>query len=69
MIKTIFFSANPDKIPAQGYWDQALLVDILSMSIFKNMEAPDGAVVVIPAPYQGEYIKEINTELPELRFC
>ena len=39
MIKTIFFSANPDKIPAQGYWDQALLVDILSMSIFKNMGA------------------------------
>lgn len=68
MIKTIFFSANPDKIPAQGYWDQALLVDILSMSIFKNMEAPDGAVVVIPAPYQGEYIKEINTELSKYKW-
>lgn len=68
MINIQWVSFNPDS-PAQGYWDQALLNDILSDKIFKNMQDSDGGIVVIPAAYQGKYINEINKELNKLKWC
>lgn len=63
MIEIKYYSADPDKTPASGYWDQALLSDLLSHPVFKNMNAPKGAIVILPAPYQGQFIDKINAEL------
>lgn len=62
MLNIVYFSANPES-PASGYWDQALLADILKNPVFKNFPESNGAIVVIPGPYQGKFIKEINAEL------
>lgn len=62
MVDIKYFSANPDS-PADGYWDMALLKDILAQPAFKTIEAPDGAIVIIPGKYQAKFIDEINKEL------
>lgn len=63
MINVIYYTAKLDTIPAHSYWDQALITDILQRPVFKNMQAPNGAVIVLPGAYQGEYIKKINDML------
>lgn len=62
-----YFSARPES-PAEGYWDQALLNDILSSPVLKNIEAPDGAIIIIPGAYQATFIKEINEELAKYKW-
>lgn len=62
MIKILFYSANPES-PASGYWDQAMLSDLLQAPVFKNMDAEGGAIVVLPGAYQKDFIKTINAEL------
>lgn len=54
-----FLSFNPDS-PARGYWDQALLEDILKNPVVKNVTAENGSIIVIPGAYQSKYINEIN---------
>lgn len=61
-MKPIYYVAD-DKIMASGYWDMAMLDDLLSKPIFKNMEDDGGAIFVIPGAYQAKFIKEINEEL------
>lgn len=68
MVKVEWFSFDPEKTPAKGYWDQALLYDILEKPVFKNMNVDDGAVVILPAPYQGPYIKQINEHLSQYKW-
>ena len=64
MLTTIFYSAKPKEHPATGYWDQALLLDLLSNPILKNMvPQKKGAIVIIPGAYQGQYVDHINQEL------
>lgn len=48
--------------PAEGYWDQALIKDILADPIFEELNNK-GAIVILPGAYQASYIKEINREL------
>lgn len=62
MLKVHFLSCNPES-PAEGYWDQTLLKDILAEPIFASIPDDRGAVVVIPGAYQGNFIKQINQEL------
>lgn len=57
-----YLSLNP-KSPASGYWDQALVSDVLKNPILEHMHAPNGAIIVIPGAYQANYIKQINEEL------
>ena len=61
-MKIEYYSANPES-PASGYWDQALLSDILSHGIFERIDSEGGAIVVIPGPYQAGYINKINDHL------
>lgn len=67
MTNILYFSANP-KSPAEGYWDQALVSDILKSGVFKRFPDSKGAIVVIPGPYQGDYIKQINKKLSEFEW-
>lgn len=67
-MKIIYYSADPEKTPASGYWDQALLSDILSKPVFKNMYAPKGAIFVVPGAYQGDHVKKINEELSKYKW-
>lgn len=67
MINIEFLSFNEGS-PASGYWDQALIEDIFAQPVFQRMTAPGGAVVVIPAPYQGEHIEEINDWLSKYKW-
>lgn len=63
MVKIYFYSANPES-PPSGYWDQALIEDLLQSPQFTNMAASkDGAVVVIPGKEQAAYIDQINKYL------
>lgn len=63
-MKTVFYSANPQS-PASGYWDQALLTDILLSPIFKRIDANKGAIIVIPGAYQADHIGDINKMLSQ----
>lgn len=45
--------------PAQGYWDQTLLGDLL-----KDYQS-DRQVIVIPGAYQGELVDDISMELAQ----
>lgn len=53
--------------PASGYWDQALIGDVLNDPIFEAMDS-NGAIVILPGAYQGDYIKQINQELAKLEW-
>jgi len=66
-MKIEYYSANPES-PASGYWDQALLSDILSHGIFERIDSEGGAIVVIPGPYQAGYINKINDHLGQYKW-
>lgn len=80
-IQVIFLSLNTDT-PARGYWDMAMLEDLLNykhgrplrayefeFSEARELNKQDGAVVVLPARAQAHLIKEINEELNKLKWC
>lgn len=67
MLQPVFYSANP-KSPASGYWDQALLTDLLSHPAIKNMNQEGGAIVVIPGAYQANHIGDINEILSQYKW-
>jgi len=58
--------------PPHSYWDQTFLDDIFKDSRFYEYVGPlediDGAIIVIPGAYQGEYIDQINAELGKLKW-
>lgn len=60
-MKPLFLSLKKD-VPADSYWDQSFLKDIL-----KSIEKyeTDRQVVVIPGAYQGDIIPEINQYLAQ----
>lgn len=59
-MKPIFLSLKKD-VPASGYWDQTLLIDLLSE--IPEMPESDRKVIIIPGAYQGDIIPQINEEL------
>lgn len=68
-MKVIWLSVK-DGTPARGYWDQKLLEEL-----FKGCEHVETssiepetreAIVVIPGPYQAEYIDQLNAELAKV---
>lgn len=67
-MKVVYYSANPDKHPASGYWDQAMLGDLLQAPVFKNWNPEDGAVVILPGAYQAKYIDKINSDLGKYKW-
>lgn len=64
MINVLYYSPNP-KSPNMGYWDHALLNDILSHPLFKRMHGGEGSIIVIPGKDQADYIAEINKTISE----
>ena len=78
-IPVVFLSLNPDT-PARGYWDMGMLEDIFSGQMWKPAtsyaydivpsleQAQDGAVVVLPARAQVDYIEQINEALAPLKW-
>lgn len=59
-----------DDTPARGYWDQVLLERLFyKFNHTEKNEDLEGAIVVIPGAYQGEYIDRINEELNKLKWC
>lgn len=78
-IPVVFYSPNPDR-PPRGYWDMGMLEDIFSGDMWRPAtsyryeildslkDAQDGAVVVIPARDQYEFIDEINEALSALKW-
>lgn len=49
--------------PANGYWDQALLQDILAEPIFQKTDYPNGGIFILPGAYNGDHIDKINSYL------
>lgn len=66
MLKVDFLSFGPH--PAEGYWDQTMLKDILASEVFKHFDNAGGALCVIPGEYQGRYIKDINIYLSRYKW-
>lgn len=76
-ISVVWKSYNPDS-PSRGYWDQGLLYDLLSNKLwqpamgfeFDHSESfdsvDDGAILVIPARSNVDYIHEINKDIQKL---
>lgn len=54
----IVYLSVKEGTPAQGYWDQAFLADLLS-----DLPEGDRTPVVIPGAYQGDVVDQINVEL------
>lgn len=55
---TPIYLSVKDGTPAEGYWDQALIADLL-----EDIPEGDRQVFVIPGAYQGGFAKRINEEL------
>ncbi len=81
-VPVIWKSYNPDS-PATGYWDQAMVKDLLEnqmwlpvggvtfwhfLSFDDDRIDNDGAIVVIPARSNFEYIDQINKDLSRLKW-
>lgn len=65
----VWLSVKQDT-PARGYWDQRLLEDFFQDAKHHvTVDGLDGAVVVIPVPYQKHLVREINAELAKLKWC
>lgn len=69
-MNVVWLSCRKDT-PGRGYWDQTLLEQILVNCNHYTEVSPDldGAVVIIPGAYQGQYIDQINQELAKLQWC
>lgn len=70
MAKVEFLSFKEGS-PASGYWDQALLTDMLNHYLIQNALAncdDSGAVMVIPGAYQADYLRFINRELEKYKW-
>jgi hypothetical protein len=57
---TIKYISFKKGTPADGYWDQAFIQDILSDPIFKNNDDPTGGIFILPGPYNGDYVDNLN---------
>lgn len=63
MIPYTFLSLK-EGTPATGYYDHALITDLLSDPMFTKLEENDeGCIVILPGAYQADKIKEINKYL------
>lgn len=78
MVPVVWKSYNPDS-PSRGYWDQGLVEDLLSnklwnptggysFSHYESFNLPEidnlsGAIVVIPARSNTEYVDKLNEDL------
>lgn len=79
VVQVWWWNANLDA-PARGYWDQAMLADLLDGDLwwpadgylFQPLEGDerptDGAVVVVPGGANAEYVDRLNADLAELRW-
>lgn len=61
-----YLSFDP-KSPADGYWDQAFIKDILDNKMFEDLPV-DGEIVILPGAYQAKYIREINKYLSQFKW-
>ena len=74
MINVVWQTYN-NKVPNRGYWDQALLEDLLAGDDFNHLEnngkLPDlgGAIVIIPARSHYNLINIIDKDLAKLDWC
>lgn len=70
-VKYTFLSVK-EGTPAKGYWDQALLTDILNHPLFEEVPIisamEDGGIVIIPGSYQSDFINQINQSLSRLNW-
>lgn len=66
-MKHIQYLSVKEGTPADGYWDQAFIGDLLNDPIFDEVDS-NGAIVILPGAYQADYIKEINSELSKLEW-
>lgn len=67
MIPYQFLSLEPNT-PATGYWDHALIRDLLDNRTFRNYKGHDGSIVILPGAYQADRIVEINAYLNTLKW-
>ena len=78
----VVFQSYKAETPARGYWDQAMLEDLFSRSLwnpvngysfrFISMEdvvPADGAIVVFPARAQADCIDKLNADIDRLKWC
>lgn len=61
-----FLSVSKD-IPADSYWDMALLKDIFKDNRFTD-EPSDGGIVVLPGEYHARFISQVNKELSKYKW-
>lgn len=69
MNNVVFLSVKTD-VPADSYWDQQLLKDLLSECRQSyTTDGLDEAIVIIPGAYQFDVVSKINKELAKLKKC
>lgn len=69
MNNVVFLSVKED-VPADSYWDQQLLKDLLSdCRKSYSVDGLEEAIVIIPGAYQSDVIDKINAQLAKLKKC
>lgn len=69
VMQVVWLSVDPN-IPADSYWDQTLLKELLRDCKHRyRITDQKEAIVIIPGAYQGKYIDNINKELSKLDKC
>lgn len=61
------FLSLKEGTPATGYWDHALIKDILKDPLFTPIMG-EGSIIILPGPYQADKIKEINKYLSSFKW-
>lgn len=84
MIPVVWFSADPDQTPPRGYWDQAIVEDLLAGELWRTSDWPtfvhhepdvpddlDGCVLVVPARHHadGPRLEGLLSALQRLSWC
>lgn len=65
----VFWLSLKDDVPARAYWDQRLLEELFESEeheVVKLIPNCSEAIVIIPGPYQGDVVDDINKELAKV---
>ncbi len=69
-MKNVVFLSVKKEVPADSYWDQRLLKDLLQgLQVSYSTDGLDEAIVIIPGAYQFDVVDKINKELNKLKKC